>query len=276
MGRQIAIVYKDSYDSTELARQTAEFLKGEGLELWLECSGGPRPAPPPEGFAPELVISLGGDGTLLYVARTWGCTGTPLLGVNLGHMGFLAETEPDQFRPLLQDILRGQYRVEKRMALGVTVERQGRVVADTMALNEMVITKGYLSRIIALNFKIRDFGSWSFRADGVIVSTPTGSTAYNLSAGGPVVYPTIPAIIITPICPFTLNSRPLIVPATLPVEIVVDDNDREIHLTTDGQTSLPLRPGDRITAQSHPTSINLITNPHRNFIDILRQKLNRT
>lgn len=272
--RKAAIVYKDDEQSARMAREAADILRAENMEIWLECSGlGLRPEPPPD-FAPDLVISFGGDGTLLYAARSWGLTGIPLFGVNLGHLGFLAETEPDRFRPLLKEILAGRYRAEKRMALEVTVERRGRVEAETLALNEAVINKGALSRIISLNFRIKDFGRWSFRADGVIISTPTGSTAYNLSAGGPVVYPTIPAIIITPICPFSLTSRPLIIPADFPVEMEVDAHDQDIHLTADGQISIPLEPGDRITARAHRADISLIVSPHRNFIDILRQKLN--
>lgn len=269
-----AIIYKDDDQSAGLARTAADILNAEGLEIWMECSGiGPRIAPPPD-FTPDLVISLGGDGTLLYAARSWGLTGIPLFGVNLGHLGFLAETEPNQFASLLREILAGRYRAEKRIALEVVIERQGRVAAETLALNEAVINKGPLSRIITINFQIKDFGRWSFRADGVIIATPTGSTAYNLSAGGPVVYPTIPATIITPICPFTLTSRPLVIPADLPVEMTVDGHESDIHLTADGQISIPLKPGDRVTAQAHKADISLIVSPNRNFIDILRQKLN--
>ena len=274
MWRQVAIVYKDDKRSAAMAETASKILTDRGLEIWVECSCVERRTEPPAGVNPDLVISLGGDGTLLYAARAWGLTGIPLFGVNLGHLGFLAETDPGQFENLLRDLLEGRYRVEKRMALEVTVERRGRIVADTLALNEAVINKGALSRIITLNFQVKDFGQWSFRADGVIVSTPTGSTAYNLSAGGPVVYPTIPAVIVTPICPFTLNSRPLILPATFPVEMVIDGRDRDIHLTADGQISIPLQPGDRIIAKCHKVNISLIVNPQRNFIDILRQKLN--
>lgn len=272
--RQVAIVYKDDEQSAAMARTAAEILRANDLEIWLECSNAEYRATPPPDFSPDLVISLGGDGTLLYAARSWGLTGIPLFGVNLGHLGFLAETEPANFLPLLHDILAGNYRAEKRMALEVIVERQGRVRSKTLALNEVVINKGALSRIITINFKINDFGRWSFRADGVIIATPTGSTAYNLSAGGPVIYPTMRATIITPICPFSLTSRPLVIPADLPVEMEVDAHDQDIHLTADGQISIPLQPGDRITAQSHKADISLIVSPHRNFIDILRQKLN--
>ena len=274
MWKQVALVYKDDARSADLAGQAADILRARGLEIWVEGSGlGLRKEPPPD-FKPDLVISLGGDGTLLYAARAWGLTGIPLFGVNLGSLGFLAETDPDQFTALLKNILKGEYRSEKRMALEVSVERQGQMVADTLALNEVVVNKGALSRIITLNLQVKDFGRWSFRADGVIISTPTGSTAYNLSAGGPVVYPTLSAMIITPICPFTLTSRPLILPSTFPVEMLIDAHDHDIHLTADGQISIPLQPGDRITAQAHKVAISLIVNPERNYIDILRQKLN--
>jgi NAD+ kinase len=189
-------------------------------------------------------------------------------------LGFLAETEPAHFGDLLQNVLAGDYMVEKRLALEVAVERGGEIVAKTLALNEAVVNKGALSRIITLHISVEDFGQWHFRADGVIIATPTGSTAYNLSAGGPVVYPTLPAIILTPICPFTLTSRPLILPAACPVEMVVDSHDQDSHLTADGQISIPLAPGDRIITRAHRTSISLVVNPQRNFIDILRQKLN--
>lgn len=274
MWRKVAIVYKGDPRSAELARQAAEILRERGLEIWVESSVADRRAEPPHGFSPDLVISLGGDGTLLYAARAWGMTGIPLFGVNLGHLGFLAETEPDQFIGLLRKILDDEYHCEKRMALEVSIERRGRLVADTLALNEIVVNKGALSRIITLNLSVEDFGRWNFRADGVIIATPTGSTAYNLSAGGPVVYPTIPAIIVTPICPFTLTSRPIILPSSFPVEMSIGGDDRDVHLTADGQVSIPLQPDDRVIVRSHRVGISLIVNPRRKFTDILRQKLN--
>ena len=272
--RQAVIVYKDDERARALDHEAAAILEADGLQIWSERSNEEKREEPPEGFCPDLVISLGGDGTLLYAARAWGLTGAPLFGVNLGQLGFLAETEPDQFGAVLRDVLAGQFRVEQRMALEVSVMRQGKVVAETLALNEIVINKGALSRIITLNVEVKDFGQWSFRADGAIIATPTGSTAYNLSAGGPVVYPTIPAVIVTPICPFTLNSRPLILPATFPVEMAFDAEDQDIHLTADGQISIPLQPGDRVSARCHAALINLVISPGRNFIDVLRHKLN--
>ncbi len=274
MIKQVAIVYRDEESSAVLAGEASGILKAGGLSIWMECSVEPRRAAPPPDFRPDLVISLGGDGTLLYAARAWGLTGIPLWGVNLGRLGFLAETEPAQFGSFLKEILAGKYQVEKRLALEVAVKRRGEIVADTLALNESVINKGALSRIITLHITVENFGQWHFRADGVIIATPTGSTAYNLSAGGPVIYPTLPVVVLTPICPFTLTSRPLILPASFPVEMLVDSHDQDIHLTVDGQISIPLEPGDSIVARAHQTPISLVVNPKRNFIDILRQKLN--
>lgn len=272
--RQVALIYKDDDRSAELASQAAHILRERGLEIWMECSRLEHRGEPPANFKPDLVISLGGDGTLLYAARAWGLTGIPMFGVNLGHLGFMAETDPDHFTALLIDILNGRYRVEKRMALEVSVMREGRKVESALALNEMVVNKGTLSRIITIHVSIPEFGQWSIRADGVIIATPTGSTAYNLSAGGPVVYPTIPAMIITPICPFTLTSRPIILPASFPAEINVEAQDNIIYITVDGQVSIPLQPGDVIITQAHKMDISLVVNPQRKFIDVLRQKLN--
>ena len=256
-----------------MAAVAVDILREKGLRCWAESSAAdPRVAPPPD-FNPDMIISLGGDGTLLSAARIWGLSGTPIFGVNLGFLGFLAETEPAQFASRLVDILGGHFRLEKRLALTVTVTRQGQVVGEAVALNEITVSKGTLSKIITLSVSIQGFGSWSLRADGVIISTPTGSTAYSLSAGGPVVYPTIPAILITPICPFTMASRPLVLPSEFPVELSVNEPGQDVHLTIDGQNNLTLKPDDIVKVSRHPVDINLIVNPDRNFIDILRQKI---
>lgn len=271
--KRALIVYKDDSRSRRLAEWAADLIGRQGLETWLARSCPEAAEAPPDGFRPDLVISLGGDGTLLYAARAWGLTGVPLFGVNLGHMGFLAETEPEQFEAMLRDILAGDFRVQSKLALDVSVERDGRPVGGAVAFNEVVVNKGALSRIITLNVSAGDMGSWSLRADGVIVATPTGSTAYNLSAGGPVVHPALSAIILTPICPFTLASRPLIVPSYFPLQIEVDSGGENVNLTADGQVNMPLLPGDRVVARAHSAKISLVVNPKRCFIDTLRQKL---
>jgi NAD+ kinase len=257
-----------------LASTVAASLKARGLKTRLDCSRPGFPAKP--RFTPDLVISIGGDGTLLYAARAWGQTGTPLLGVNQGYLGFLAETEPAHLPDLLEEVLAGRYHQERRMALEVEVRRRGRPAGRAMALNEVVVNKGAHSRIITLNLEVQNFGCWSFRADGVIIATPTGSTAYNISAGGPMVYPTLEAMVVTPLCPFTLTSRPLVLPPEFPVEMIVgsESQNPDIHLIADGQLNLPLEVGDKVIVRRHENGINLIVSPSRNFVDILRQKIN--
>ena len=276
MRRKAVIVYKNDAQSDEMAGFAAAFLRARQVAVRLECSQpGLRPGLV-KSFKPDLVVSIGGDGTLLYAARAWGQTGAPLLGVNQGRLGFLAETEPSRLTDMLTEVLAGRCRREKRLALEVVVRRQGRITGRALALNEVVVNKSALSRIITLKLAIKNFGRWSFRADGVIIATPTGSTAYNISAGGPMVYPTLEALVVTPICPFTLTSRPLVLPADRPVELAADsgDPDQDIHLTADGQISLSIRAGDQVTVRRHKKGIDLIVNPRRNFIDILRQKIN--
>jgi len=256
-----------------MAQTVAAGLQARSLEVRLDYS---RPGSQPKPrFKPDLVISIGGDGTLLYAARVWGQAGTPLLGVNQGYLGFLAETEPARLPDRLEEVLAGRCHQEKRMALEVVVRRRGRTMSRTMALNEVVVNKGARSRLITLNLKVRNFGHWSFRADGVLIATPTGSTAYNISAGGPMVYPTLEAMVVTPLCPFTLTSRPLILPPDFPVEMIVESEnpDPDIHLIADGQLNLSLEAGDKVTVHRHAQGINLIVSPSRNFVDILRQKI---
>jgi len=251
----------------------ANSLKARGIKTRLDCSRPGFPSKP--RFTPDLVISIGGDGTLLYAARSWGQGGTPLLGVNQGFLGFLAETEPAHLPELLEEVLAGRYHHERRMALEVVVRRRGRPAGRAMALNEVVVNKGANSRLITLSLEIKNFGRWSFRADGVIIATPTGSTAYNISAGGPMVYPTLEAMVVTPLCPFTLTSRPLVLPPEFPVEIVVGSTSQgpDIHLVADGQLNLPLEVGDKVIVRRHENGINLIVSPTRNFVDILKQKI---
>lgn len=272
--RRLAIVHKKESRATELAGEAARICRAQGLEIWLGTSEHGRAEEAAAEFRPDLAVSLGGDGTMLYAARTWGLNGVPIFGVNMGHLGFLAETEPEELEASLVDILRGNYKLEKRLALKVSVERGGRQAAEVTALNEVVVNRGSLSRLINIDVRGQSFGRWSFRADGLIVATPTGSTAYNLSAGGPVVFPTLQALLLTPICPFTVNSRPLILPAEHPVQILIDGQDKDLRLTADGQISLPLEPNDLVTASRYPDGINLIVNPRRTFMDRLSGKLN--
>jgi NAD+ kinase len=221
----------------------------------------------------DLVVVLGGDGTLLYAARTFGQSGAPLLGVNLGGLGFLTEISLDNLYPTLEKVLQGCYQAVERMMLSAKVIRGGRLVTAHTVLNDAVINKGALARILELEVKVDGRELSSYRADGLIIATPTGSTAYNLSAGGPIVHPAHETIILTPICPFTLSNRPLILPASVVIEVQVDPQASDVILTSDGQVSCALEPGDLIVVEKSASSISVINNPYKDYFAILRTKL---
>jgi NAD+ kinase len=221
----------------------------------------------------DLVISIGGDGTILRASRRWGFDGTPILGVNMGNLGFLAEVEPQRYEDLLFLALSNKADLEERKCLDILVTRDGKVISKVPVLNDAVINKGALARILNLRLKVDNSSSWVYRADGVIISTTTGSTAYNLSAGGPVLHPTLPAFVVTPICPFTLSSRPLVLPLSSQIEVEIEMNTPSVYLTTDGQRARPLVEGDVVTAKSSEAVVRLIKNPHRAYLDTLQMKL---
>ncbi|MDR1164635.1 MAG: NAD(+)/NADH kinase [Deltaproteobacteria bacterium] len=275
--RKIVIVSRDAPEPLALSAWTVSFLKeklGSSVQTLLDIN------PPREGDAieparlrPDLIVSLGGDGTILYASRRWACRGTPILGVNLGNLGFLAEVEPKNYPELLELTLNGQAELEERSALDIAVTRDGKTSSPLFAINEAVINKGALSRICNLKLSVDGSQSWSYRADGLIISTTTGSTAYNLSAGGPVVHPTLAAIVVTPICPFTLSSRPLVLPLSSKIEVYVDKSAPKINLTTDGAYSRSLRAGDEVKAVRSKTVVRLVKNPSRRYLDTLQCKL---
>lgn len=221
----------------------------------------------------ELVVVLGGDGTLLSVARKVAKYKIPLLGINLGRLGFLVELERDETEKM-QRLFTGDYEVEDRIMLAARVVRDGKVCFSSYALNDVVVTKGALSRMVHLNLSVDDQFVSKYHADGVVVSTPTGSTAYSLSAGGPVVSPEIGVIIVTPICPHSLTSRPVIVSDCKKVEIKVDFFDEEeVMLTLDGQEGFQLSQGDEILVTKSRYHTKLIRLSKPSFFDRLNRKL---
>ncbi|MDR1577654.1 MAG: NAD(+)/NADH kinase [Deltaproteobacteria bacterium] len=269
----LVIVHKNDPLAASLADQTVARLSGS-FRIFREISDfdGIRDKPP-VGFKPQLIVSFGGDGTLLYCSRAWGLDGTPILGVNLGSLGFLAEVEPMWFDELLDLALAGQANIDVRQALDIAVTHDHKPVTNFTVFNDAVINKGALSRIMNLKLSVAGSAFWNFRADGLILATPTGSTAYNLSAGGPVVHHSLPVVIVTPICPFTLSSRSLILPLDLELYVSIDQNAVDVHLTGDGQVYTPLSPGDLITVSRSKATLRLISNPHRQYFDALRVKL---
>jgi NAD+ kinase len=222
----------------------------------------------------DLLVVLGGDGTLLAVARAVGARRVPILGVNLGSLGFLTDTPREELFPTLEAVLAGRLSVEERMRFDVAVERRGERLEDFHALNDAVISNTALSRMVHLETRADGAPVTTYHADGLIVATPTGSTAYSLSAGGPLVLPTFEAIVLTPICAHTLTQRPLVLPETCVVEVrVADTRGGQVHLTVDGQVGRDLEPGDCVSVRRSAHPARLLVPPERNRFAVLRAKL---
>jgi len=222
----------------------------------------------------DWVVVLGGDGTLLGAARQVGRYGAPILGVNLGGLGFLTCIPLERLYPVVETMVRGGLQVESRMMLETKVIRGDSEVIRFQVLNDVVINKSTLARIIDLDVAINDVFVTTFRADGLIIATPTGSTAYNLSAGGPILYPTIETFVLTPICPFTLTNRPIIVPDSAVVGIEMGrESEETVVLTFDGQVGFDLHHGDRVNIYKSKEKINLFKPLGQDYFRILRTKL---
>jgi NAD+ kinase len=220
----------------------------------------------------DLLIVLGGDGTLLSMARAVGDLGVPMLGVNLGGLGFLTATTLDEMVPALEAVLAGGMDVEERMMLAARLLRAGQTVSEHIALNDVVITKSAMSRIIELAVSVDGRHATSYRADGLIVSTPTGSTAYNLSVGGPILFPTLDAVVLTPIAPHTLSNRPIVLPGPQRIDVTLR-GDQDVMLTMDGQVGVHLRERDVVQIEKAAARIRLLRFPQKDFFSVLRTKL---
>jgi NAD+ kinase len=227
--------------------------------------------------AVDLVLVLGGDGTLLAMAGRIGSANRdiPILGVNFGHLGFLTEITFAQLYPALEAALAGTAATDERVMLVCSVRRAGDVIAERYVLNDVVITRGALSRIIELSISVGGQFVATFHADGVIIATPTGSTAYNLSAGGPIVHPEVDAFVLTPIAPHTLTNRPVVIPGSAAVELqpIVGGVHQEAFLLLDGYTGFQLVEGDMVTVKRSPRPARIIRAEGRSYFDLLRQKL---
>ncbi len=279
--RRVGIVAKpDAPRAPEVITRLVDWLTERGRDVTLEKETAGivpavRAAAANKAELPglsDLIIVLGGDGTLLSMARAVGDMGVPLLGVNLGGLGFLTATTLDEMLPSLEAALEGRMIVEERLMLLARVVRNGAVVCEHMALNDMVITKSAMSRIISLSVSVEGEYATAYRADGLIISTPTGSTAYSLSAGGPIVSPSVEAIALTPICSHTLTNRPIVLPASQRIEVTIQ-SDQEIMLTVDGQVGVGLRERDVVEIVKAVPRMRLIRFPHKDFFTVLRSKL---
>lgn len=221
----------------------------------------------------DVLLVLGGDGTILHAARLAAERGIPVLGVNMGRLGFLTEVRLDRLYPSLERVFANDFTLDERLMLSTDVHRQGKPVAHGMVLNDVVISKGTLARMIELQISIQGQFVTNLRGDGLIIGTPTGSTAYSLSAGGPIMNPAVQALILTPICPHTLTHRPLIVPGNVRIDVILTSKDEGSMATLDGQVGIPLAPGDTTVIQPSGHKARLIRFPESHYYDLLREKL---
>jgi NAD+ kinase len=221
----------------------------------------------------DLMLVLGGDGTMIATARMVSDTEIPVMGVNYGGLGYLAEFPLEDLFPALDGVLAGKYRVQQRLMLSVELWRGKELVTRNRVLNDVVVNKSALARIIEIEAYLNQQFVNLFRADGLIVATPTGSTAYNLSAAGPIIFPSMNAVVITPICPFTLSNRPIVVPDDSVIEVRLMTENEEVALTLDGQVGFDLQAADRVVIRKSNTAFNLVQPPNRNYFDVLRNKL---
>lgn len=243
-------------------RETAESIGADGACLREEI-----PA------KVDLLVVLGGDGTLLHAARLLHARDIPVLAINLGGLGFLTSFPLAELYPALELALSGKHRTSERNLLQAEVVRGGRVVERHVALNDAVVNKAALARILDFDLHLDGSYACSYKADGIIFSTPTGSTAYSLSAGGPILYPVVEALVITPICPHALTNRPLVIPDTVKIELVLREGEEPAYLTIDGQVGLKLERDDHVVVTKAKTKLRLVLSTEHSYFEILRSKL---
>ena len=271
----LLVVNLSKDDAGCLMEEVVSYLEGQGIEVGLHTFKG---KPEPFDFSGnDLIFSLGGDGTVLYCAREVCTYGTPILAVNLGNFGFITETARDEWKEAFTAFREGLLSLSERMMLGAVVVRDGAEAASFPGLNDVVINNRGLSKLIRIRAFCNGTPIGVYRSDGIIVATPTGSTAYSAAAGGPILAPDIEAVIITPICPFTLSNRPIVVPGNSSIDIEIEqDQKTDILLTVDGQNTLNILPGDRIHISGAGRKARIIRSNRRNFYEVLRSKLNWT
>ena len=264
----------------KLVRIIAEQLTSEGCTVLIEENNAALLGLPDYGVPnsrlyeqAECMIVFGGDGTLLGTARKVASTGTPIIGINLGHMGFLTEIDIPETLPALKKLLDGEYDIEERMMLQAHVYRQDKLVEQMVGLNDAVIAKGAIARLILLETHVNDEYVNTYPTDGLIIASPTGSTAYSLSAGGPLVTPDLDLMLLTPICPHALWARPLIISPQSVIKIIILSRQGEVMLTMDGQHSFSLCQYDQVIVSRSPQKARLIRLRGRSFFEVFRKKL---
>jgi len=272
------VVKRGREQAVALARQLVAWLDAHRLGALVEPENvgvlGGTKADKAEMIArADLIVVLGGDGTLLSVARLMRDRAVPILGVNLGGLGFLTAITTDELLPIMDSIVAGRFEVDRRMTLAVTLRRGDAVLAERQVLNEAVITKGAQARIIDLETSVDGDAVCVYKADGLIVATPTGTTAYSLSAGGPIVHPQVGVITLSPICPHTLTNRPMVLPDSAVIRVVARSPDEDVVLTVDGQEGLRLVSGDSVEIRKGRNIVPLVCSGTRSYFAVLRSKL---
>lgn len=272
----LLVAKKDKPEAAELAARIREryaSLEVLGDRLLAHTLGWARVDDRELATRAELVVVLGGDGTLIHAARLLDGRPTPLLGINLGSLGFMTEIPVEELFPTMDEVLAGRFKVDSRMKLSCRLIREGRVIVEDEILNDVVINKGALARIADHEVSVDGVPIATYKADGVILATPTGSTAYSLSAGGPIVHPSVDCTVLTPICSHALTHRPIVVPADRTIRISLRTETADTFLTLDGQTGHSLQCGDSIEVVRSPNRVNLVRNTRVGYFSILRQKL---
>ena len=277
--KKIGIICKpERKEPQEILLQLLPFLRQKGCESFVDAETAAALNIP--GFSrkeiPDLVdvvLVLGGDGTMLNVSRLVAEKGIPILGINLGSLGFITEVPRDEIFDVVDKMLSGGCAIEERLMLSAAILRNGERISEYTVLNDVVINKGALARIIDLETNINSSYITTFKADGLIISTPTGSTAYSLSAGGPILYPTLGSIVLTPICSHTLTNRPIVLPDDFKIEIIIKSLSEDVFLTLDGQVGFSLRIGDVIEVNKANYKVKLLVPAKRDYFKVLRTKL---
>lgn len=270
VGKEKALKYASQLKNWVLEKNLEVFLEKEVAEKLGEASGFKC-----EELASlaDVIVVLGGDGTILRAARSVKEFDVPVLGINLGDFGFLTEVNLDEMFDAMEVVLSGKHQTDKRMMLDVAINREEKLISEGFVLNDVVINRGNLSRIIELRTFVNGQYMTTFKADGLIISTPTGSTAYSLSAGGPLISPELDSIIINPICAHTLTNRPVVFPSDVNIEVILWTKEEGATLTLDGQDSVTLESEDVIAVKKSKHYTNLIISPYRDYLEILRTKL---
>ena len=278
--KKIGIIAKNIPEAQKAAKKLAAWLESHGKKVFIDSDT--AAAIRMEGYdresipsLVEMLIVLGGDGTLLSASRLVADAhrDVPIFGVNLGSLGFMAEVSLDELYDNLEKAIAGKLATEDRIMLTASVLRDGKRLSQYRVLNDAVINKGALARMMELKVSVDDGHLTTLRADGLIIATPTGSTAYSLSAGGPIIHPTLHCFVVTPICPHTLSNRPIAVPDNVVVTVCLTSQSEDVLLTLDGQIGFPLMPNDVVEIKKSRFKMKLIKHPTKSYYEILRTKL---